>query len=379
MRLCRSVSHISHRAAPPRSVLRLFALTALLVIMGSTCSTALALGRQASGTGHAGLYTLTAWEKESGVRIPIFVWYPTVRPERTVTLDSYTLSVAREGLPEEGLHPVVLLSHGMAESGLAHNDTAAFLARRGYVVIAPSHPGDTAHNTERIFTAEQLTSRPEHLRAALEMVLKHTELGPITDENDVTVVGYGPGAAAALLLAGAVPDTSSMRNYCAHAPADDPICSPWATRRLAPLLDTPNHTLQPPTGVQWAEPRVRSLVLVAPAYGMLFSVESVLDIRLPIIILEAAEDTMAPPPLHARHLADILATVQQKRPLYFTLEKATSFMLTTPCNNELMIESAPAICRPPHPDSQDARDAVNDLILRFLSLQNGRTSSAPSP
>ncbi|MFV0348899.1 MAG: alpha/beta hydrolase family protein, partial [Halodesulfovibrio sp.] len=286
-----------------------------------------AMGAGESEGGRVGLHILNAWEENSGSRIAIYVWYPTIRPERSVFLEPYTISAAREGMPEEGKFPVILLSHASAESGLSHHDTAEFLARKGFVVVAPTHPGDNYLDTSRIYTEHQVTDRPHHLEQALEAVAAHPELGPIADMNNIGVIGYGAGAAGAMLLAGAVPDPAGLRTYCARAGEDDPYCSDWAHARLAKFMEKTEQELLPPDGHGWQDPRVKSLALLAPAYGMLFTGQGIASMQVPVVMIEAEQDAMNVPDLHARYLRTLLP----ENTSYFILSDATSFTLHSVC------------------------------------------------
>jgi predicted dienelactone hydrolase len=320
------------------------------------------MGAGESEGGRVGLHILNAWEEDSGSRVAIYVWYPTIRPERAVFLEPYTISAAREGMPEEGKFPVILLSHAAAESGLSHHDTAEYLARKGFVVIAPTHPGDNYLDTSRIYTEHQVTDRPYHLQQALAVVAAHPELGPIADMSNIGVIGYGAGAAGAMLLAGAVPDPAGLRTYCARAGENDPYCSGWAHARLARFMEKTPQELLPVEGRAWQDPRVKCLALLAPGYGMLFTAQGVASMQVPAVMIEAEQDTMNVPDRHARYLRTLLP----ENTSYFILSDATSFTLHSVCS-ERMQANYPAICRDSgSADREAVHKAVNDILLRFF-------------
>ncbi len=321
------------------------------------------MGSSGGGKGRAGLQILTIWEEGTDERIPVYVWYPTIRPERPSFLEPYTVRVAREGQPEEGRFPIVLISHATAESGLSHHTMAEFLARHGYMVIAPTHPGDNFLDTARIFTERQVVERPRNMIQALDAVLSNEQLGPIADAGRISIIGYGTGATAALLLAGAVPNTTGLRSYCDAADQNDPYCSHWAQERLASLMTKPKGVLAPAQDKPWHDPRIRSVALIAPGYAMLFDAESFAGFSTPAMIIEAERDRLNPPALHAQHLREVMPPDTP----YFILKDATSFMLHAPCN-ERMQANYPAICKDPAgTNRRDIHDTLHDILLRFIS------------
>lgn len=343
------------------------------VVLGVCLS--LGLGLVLAGTAHAlgardggnrvGLHILNEWEEHSGARIAIYVWYPTVRLERSVFLDPYAISAAREGKPDEGKFPVILLSHASAESGLSHHDSAEFLVRKGFIVVAPTHPGDNYLDTSRIYTEHQVTDRPYHLQLALDAVQAHPEIGPVADMSNVGVIGYGTGAAAAMLLAGAMPDTEGLRSYCTKAKPDDPYCSDWAHARLALFMNKTAEELQPAGGRPWHDPRVKCVALLAPAYGMLFNAQGVASMQVPSILIEAERDAMNEPELHAQYLRTLLP----EKTSYFILSDATSFTLHAVCS-ERMRTNYPAVCKDSEKvDRKVVHKAVNDILLRFFGTK----------
>ncbi|GFM37191.1 alpha/beta hydrolase family protein [Desulfovibrio psychrotolerans] len=351
-------------------------LLALPVIFAVLCATVLhthAMGSRDAKDYTAGLQILTAWEEGTGERIPVYVWYPSIRPEKLAVLDLYAISAAREGKPAEGAFPVLLMSHDAAESGLAHHTTAEFLARKGFVVIAPTHPGDNYLDTARIFIAEQITRRPDHLRKALNATLEHPELGPVADTRFMGVIGFGTGGATALMLAGAQPVTEGLRTYCTASASEevtaDPYCAPWAKTRLQSMLEVPEGRLAPPEGQEWVLPGISALAIAAPGYAMLFDAESVAPLRVPVMLMEAERNTINPPARHARHLRALLPAAP-----YFVFAGASAFTLHSPCP-EAMRAAYPALCTDPAgTNRRSVHEAMNGLLHKFMTEEMRKDS-----
>ena len=82
----------------------------------------------------------------------VALWYPTkdTGPEGVVaeTPAFEGEPVIREAKPSAGMHPLVVLSHGYGGTWRNLSWLAVDLAKRGYAVAAPDHPG-----SKRISTA----------------------------------------------------------------------------------------------------------------------------------------------------------------------------------------------------------------------------------
>ena len=106
-----------------------------------------------------GFRTLGFWQQESGIRVDVNVWYPSVRAPRSLSYAPWTIRGARNGKPVPGRFPLILLSHPSSGTRFSFHDTAAALAARGFVVAAPTHPRDCMENMDHLFLWEQLKDR----------------------------------------------------------------------------------------------------------------------------------------------------------------------------------------------------------------------------
>lgn len=268
-----------------------------------------------------GFKLLSAWDAESGERIEVGVWYPSTSTERSAKVGERTLQVARDGVPEAGRFPTILLSHIMAGSALAHHDTARALAQKGFVVIAPTHRHDNQHDTRVLFTARHISDRLAELTTSLDFVRKEKDLGAVIDSRRIGAIGFDTGAAAVLIMAGGIPDPAGYQGYCAGLRAPSPYCSRWAARRLSRL----QQELPPLLARQIQVPHIRAAALVAPGYAFLFGKEQLAAISIPVRIISAENDG-----INAGHAA-ALREHMRVPPLYSVLEDADSFSLRAPC------------------------------------------------
>jgi len=175
---------------------------------------------------------------EGGRDLPVWVWYPTVRPSNQRAghlFGSHVPYDAHENAtPVEEVLPLVLFSHG--NGGLAQQSTfvTTHLASWGFAVAAPDHVGNTIAETFevtekdalRAMHREAIHNRPEDLRAVLD-VLAGTKKQK--DSQDAVVplpkvavpalgfLGHSFGGWTSLKAASILPVKSAV----ALAPADE--------------------------------------------------------------------------------------------------------------------------------------------------------------
>ena len=260
-----------------------------------------------------GYRPIEAADPVMGAMIPVRLFYPALAPERRERLGPYGVDVAPDAPPLEQAQSLAVISHGNGGSSLTHRGLAAHLARAGFVVALVDHPGNRRNDNALAFTAANLENRPRHIRLALDAIFADPALGGRL-RPAVGMIGHSIGAYTALAVAGGRP---------AALPIETPDGQAWAV----PV--TP-------------DPRVRALVLMAPAAIWFMAEAALSDVIAPILILTGEQDQIAPP-LHARIVRDGVA--DPARVEHRVVAGAGHFAFQTPFPAEMT--------RPDFPPSQD--------------------------
>ncbi|MDR2056236.1 MAG: hypothetical protein LBQ10_10280 [Desulfovibrio sp.] len=300
-----------------------------------------------------GFRTLGQWRAEDRLRLDVNVWYPSVRSPRVLNYSPWEIVAALEGKPVEGRFPLLLLSHDSDGTRFSYHDTAARLASRGFVVAAVTHPSDSMYNMDSLFTLAQFRSRASELSATLDLLLESPQMAQGIDRNRVGIIGFGAGAAAALLLGGALPDCAGWPDYCGRVGSGDGYCNPWAKNRIDRLC------AGLPLAASLADPRIKAIAAVAPGYGMLFGKDSFRYFYPPLLLIGAENDRINPPALHA----DALDALLNGRARHATLKNADAAALVAPCPESLKDE-LPELCRSV---SSAGRNAIHQQLYGLLS------------
>jgi predicted dienelactone hydrolase len=205
---------------------------------------------------------MTAGFRAFELPFPTLVLYPSNSPERLQKLGSYELNVAMDSPIADGMFPLIVISHGSGGSPMSHRTLAAHLARNGFVVAMPEHPGNNRNNNDLLDTIENLTNRPRHIRTVIDWAYSADGFRSNLFPDTVAVVGQSMGGYTALAAAGGIPTSF---------PRESP------DRQLRRIEVDP-------------DPRVKALVLLTPATPWFMAAGALHNVRVPILLWTGEKD-----------------------------------------------------------------------------------------
>jgi predicted dienelactone hydrolase len=266
--------------------------------------------------------------------------YPTEATEGPVEEGPIRLSASRDAPVAGAPFPVVLFSHGGGGPGtpLVHGDLLLHLARQGFIVVAPFHPG-----TEKPFV-----DRPRQMRKALASMLADPRFFQRADPDRIGMAGFSFGGAVTLLVAGANIDLAHLSAYCHDHTDDFRACQGIAT-------DGSWAKVPPGRKSDDALP-LKALVLLEP-YGAPIEQKSLGSLDLPVLIYTASQSDLGAE-------GNILAVAKAlPRPPQQVAVPGSHFVFVDPCS-PILAARAPEICSdPPGTD----RAAIHERFKREIS------------
>ena len=332
-------------------------LTLLAIMLFTSCLCLPSLGLASGSTPStfkAGVRMLAAWDSENGEGVEFALWYPSTKAESTINLGEWQINAGRDGKEMEGKFPLIFISHDSGANKLSYHDTAAQLARAGFVVAAPTHNADNTQDMSGLFSAEQIFNRPSEIKLIIDH-LKQDEFKSFVDTDKIGILGIGPGASSALILAGGVVDISSYTQYCENKPASNVYCSNWAKQRLTTL------SFYLPQSPDFEEPNIKALVLAMPAFSMLFTKESLTKVKCPTLIYKGENDTYD----QAEDLKEMLSN----SPELTILPNMDSRTLTAACPPSMLLNPTWQ-CSPDSEDKLSERELLfNSNLIKFFSQE----------
>ena len=198
-------------------------------------------------------------DETNNISFPVLVQYPTHQPSSPAIFGPYTMDISADAIILEGHFPLVIISHGNGGSHLLYRTISTYLAKSGYVVVMIEHYGNNRDNNELERSIVNLQYRPRHVSLTIDKLLSENAFGQSFILDKIAIIGHSFGGYTALALAGGTPWTQTGNK-----------------------VEVQN------------DPRIKALVLMAPAAAY-YTPEGSLDkVNIPILLLVAEHDQFIP-------------------------------------------------------------------------------------
>jgi predicted dienelactone hydrolase len=288
---------------------------------------------------------------ESGESIELAIWYPSLAQAQPFSVGPVTMSVATNGACVKKSLPLVLISHGTGASNLSHFDTAIALANSGYVVVALTHTGDNYRDQSR---STDILDRPRQVSRVLDHMLGAWRERSNLDPTRIGMFGFSAGGFTTLVSVGGMPDFFKIGPTCEQHPTD------FACKLLA-AKGYPSATL--PGQTVLTDFRIKAAVVAAPALGFTFTQNGMKDVKLPIQLWRAQNDTILPEPRYAQAVYNALPNP----PEYHQVANAQHLDFLSPCSAALAT-AVPSICTSEAGfDRSKFHEEFNASVIRFFN------------
>lgn len=258
---------------------------------------------------NVGVHHLVTYSKDRDTNLDVTIWYPALAGGSPTTLGE---TMFFEGTPAmrdapiaNGKFPIILLSHG---AGLAGNADALSwvavpLARQGFVVAAPTHPGNTGA-TRSAELAMKLWLRPADLTETLNTLEKSAFFEDRLDPAQVSALGFSMGGGTVLMMAGARIVPHRLAEYC-NTDANNPSLCEWIRQSGLDLhkMDFQNVDRNN------TDRRIRFVMAIDPAPMDVFSPDSFTHITVPVDLVNLGKPGKIPSTLDASAFTKNIAHV----------------------------------------------------------------------
>ncbi|MPQ74789.1 prolyl oligopeptidase family serine peptidase [Acetobacter senegalensis] len=248
----------------------------------------------------------------------IGIWYPTTGILVHQHLGIYEQDVAQDAPPLGHGLPLVVISHGHSGGFSGHLDTATTLAQAGFVVASLTHPGDNWRDDSRAVHVEE---RPKALSRMITYMLTLWPEHMIIDPTRIGAFGFSSGGFTVLAAAGGQPDFSRVTSHCKQYP-EYYDCQ---------LIE--RHPGALPIWTDSRDPRIKAIVVAAPALGYTFGRDGLRDVTLPVQLWRANNDHILPAPLYA----DTVRKDLPHKPEFHEVPNAGHFDFLAPCTSPVSI------------------------------------------
>jgi predicted dienelactone hydrolase len=289
---------------------------------------------------------------------PVVVWYPTLEPETTWQTSLRDVTAARNAAVANGAFPLILLSHGSGGNEFGHLDWAEYMARRGFIIAAPRHVGDSSDAPDGQGSDIQLTGRPWQAREALDAMLTDPRLGPSIDRARIGMIGFSAGGYTTLTSIGGRPDYGLWAVHCREHPEDHEFCP--GNGIVPPRITRPGWALPPPIA------EIKAAVAMAPA-GILFDATGLAGISAPLRLYRAADDGLVRNVWNADNVAALLP-----HPPEVVTVPGDHYIFIAPCTPALATEVAVICTDAPNVDRAAIHGQIAEELVDFFDRNLGR-------
>ncbi|WP_425513757.1 alpha/beta hydrolase family protein [Ensifer oleiphilus] len=290
------------------------------------CLSPMMVHHSAAASEFVGVQQIAAPSKERGSDLAVTIWYPAEAGGKVVTLGESAFFVGTDAMLEapitRGKYPLILLSHGAGLGGTpqAMSWIATSLAKQGFIVAAPTHPGNTGTNRSAAETMK-LWLRPADIGATLDMVEKQPLFENHLEPERVGALGLSMGGSTVLTLAGARIDPIRLASYCDTDVLNPSLCG-WV-RQSGVDLHAMDMKL---AGRNNKDKRIQFVMAIDPAPVDVFQVSTFSEASIPVDIVNLGRPGKIPRTALASEIAKAIPEGK-----YSTIEDASHYSMFGEC------------------------------------------------
>lgn len=297
-----------------------------LAMLWTVASSTLVVQQPAVAGDNVGVRQIAAFSKERGVDLDVTVWYPASSGGKSTMLGENMFLVGTPAMLDapisDGKFPLILLSHG---AGLAGNAQALSwiampLAEQGFVVAAPTHPGNAGANRSAAETMK-LWLRPADITETLNAMDKAPFFEEHLEHDKVGTLGLSMGGSTALAIAGARIDAKRLAGYCDTDALNPSLCG-WVRQSGVDL-----HAMDlTSAGRDNGDTRIRFAMAIDPAPVDVFEFNSFSRISIPVELVNLGQPGKIPLTAQAAKIAKAIPNAT-----YATIEDASHYSMFGEC------------------------------------------------
>ncbi|TIP26617.1 MAG: dienelactone hydrolase [Mesorhizobium sp.] len=258
-----------------------------------------------------GIRETTVAAPQRGRNLAVTVWYPAEAGGKPVLVGDNKLF---KGTPAsmdapliKGRFPLIIMSHGSGGRVQGMSWLATELAKAGFVVAGPNHPGTTSGNSTPADTPK-LWERTQDLSAVIDMMTVDPLWRDVVDPVKIGVVGFSLGGAAAMEIAGARANLGAYARYCdTYAKWD---CAWYAGGKAYvddEAINVDKVDLRKIDRARFEQSnldrRIKSAVLIDPALAQAYEEQSLKEIAISMSFINLGSPRTIPEAVFADQLA----------------------------------------------------------------------------
>ena len=291
------------------------------------------------------------------------VWYPAPdKPSGEDKSPFIRIPTKRDASVLKGRFPLIMFSHGTGGGRLTVEWFCAGLAAKGFIVAAVDHFGNTFDNPIPIEFVK-FWERPQDISFVLDELLSSTDLSSHVDVTKIAAAGFSLGGYTAITLAGAKMNLEAFEAYIKTPDGKKEADIPEMPGLLS-YFDRPEVQESFNKAPALVDKRIKSVFVMSPAIGQAFpGKENFKEVTVPVYIVAAANDAIAPVNTNAAHYARLIAASHYKA----LGGEAGHYVFLNEAKDALKRDAPLFFTDPPGVDRRDVHEQALQLALDHFS------------
>jgi len=259
---------------------------------------------------------------------------------------------------------LIMFSHGTGGNRLACQWFCEGLAKKGFLVAAVDHYGNTYTNPipKEFVTVWQ---RPLDISFVLSKLLIEKEFAGKIDESKIYAAGFSLGGYTSIALAGANFNLDNFIRFI-HTPQGFKEANIPEMPGLINLFDQDSIKLSFKRAPNLKDNRIKAVFVMAPALGQGFSSKDQMkDVNIPVFIAGVQSDSIAPIATNAFHYKELLPKAE-----WFLIKGKAGHYVFLNEGNEEMKQTAPTFFK--DPDDVARRKIHLEIVNKAESFFSGQ-------
>ncbi|MCV9907011.1 dienelactone hydrolase [Brucella sp. HL-2] len=340
------------------------------IAMGTTLTTFNAFAAD------VGVRTFEVPSQARGKNLAVTLWYPAAGSGESVLFGDNRIfqgSAALKDAPfDSGQLPLVILSHGSGGRTEAMGWLAVELAKAGFIVAGPNHPGTTSGDSLPAETPK-LWERAQDLSTVINYLTSNPDWSALIDADRIGVVGFSLGGSTALEIVGARASLESYARYCDTYTKWD--CAWYAGGRGyadGEAVDVEKLDLRSIDKARFEQSnldqRIKTAVMIDPGLAQAYVEQSLKEIKIPMSFINLGNAGDVPTAVLADHLAALIPNST-----YVTVKDSDHFSFLPECKEGASaflksVGEVDPICEETSRERKDIHAEVSNLVLMSLQM-----------
>jgi predicted dienelactone hydrolase len=311
-------------------------------------------------------------QSPSGRALEVAIWYPAEAGGTPISIGEnavfYGLAGSENATPEPGRHPFVVMSHGFPGNWSNQDWLADALAKHGYIVAAPNHPGTTTGDVRPISATNGIWERPRDISYLISALVADPSWSSLIDVDRIAAVGHSMGGWTVMELAGARSDGARFETECREHPTSASCNVMQSIGFFDPSIQKSNAPLME----SFKDERIKAFVTLDLGLARGFDPATLAKIDRPVLVISSGPNvsfsSKIQSDLNSKYMADLMPPTTTH---YLQIKDVAHFSFLPVCkpNASARLGDDAFLCEDGGGRDRDAiHQQVSDEVIHFLAV-----------